>query len=86
MYRPRGMSNALRESVAADVRAVVQAYPIIASRLASTGQVVDIRGPAEFAACIQEILDQLASIAQALPVGTIGLRWQAVLVRRPHRP
>ena len=49
------MSNALRESVAADVRAVVEADPTIASRLAATGQVVDISGPAEFAAGIKEI-------------------------------
>jgi tripartite-type tricarboxylate transporter receptor subunit TctC len=66
IYGPRGMSSALRESIAADVRAVVDADPTIASRLAATGQVVDIRGPAEFAAGIKEIRDQLASIAQAL--------------------
>ena len=66
MYGPRGMSSALRESIAADVRAVVEADPSIASRLAATGQVVDTRGPAEFAAGIKEIRDQLASIAQAL--------------------
>jgi tripartite-type tricarboxylate transporter receptor subunit TctC len=68
MYGPRGMSNALRESVAADVRAVVEADPTIASRLAVTGQVVDLRGPAEFAAGIKEIRDQLASIAQVLGI------------------
>jgi tripartite-type tricarboxylate transporter receptor subunit TctC len=68
MYGPRGMSNALRESVAADVRAVVEADPTVANRLAATGQVVDIRGPAEFAAGIKEIRDQLASIAQALGI------------------
>ena len=60
------MSNALREHVAADVRTVVESDPTIALRLAATGQVVDIRGPAEFAAGIKEIRDQLASIAQAL--------------------
>src|SRR5215475_13564127 len=53
MYGPRGMSMALRESIAADVRAVVEADPTIASRLAQTGQVVDLR-------------DQLAAIAQTL--------------------
>jgi tripartite-type tricarboxylate transporter receptor subunit TctC len=68
IYGPRGMSNVLRESVAADVRAVIEADPTIASRLAATGQVVDIRGPAEFAAGIKEIRDQLASIAQALGI------------------
>jgi tripartite-type tricarboxylate transporter receptor subunit TctC len=66
MYGPRGMPNAMRESIAADVRAVVEADPTIASRLAATGQVVDVRGPAEFNAGIKEIRDQLASIAQAL--------------------
>ena len=68
LYGPRGMSNALRESVATDVRAVVEADPTIASRLAATGQVVDIRSPAEFAAGIKEIRDQLASIAQVLGI------------------
>ena len=66
IYGPRGMSNALRESIAADVRAVVAADPTFATRLAATGQVVDVRGPAEFAAGIKEVRDRLASIAQAL--------------------
>src|SRR5215217_5577040 len=66
IYGPRGMSNALRESIAADVRAVIEADPSVASRLGATGQVIDIRGPAEFGARIKEIRDQLASIAQTL--------------------
>jgi tripartite-type tricarboxylate transporter receptor subunit TctC len=68
LYGPRGMPQALRDSVAADVRAVVEADPTIATRLAATGQVVDIRGPAEFTAGIKEIRDQLASIAQTLGI------------------
>ena len=68
MYGPRGMSMALRESIAADVRAVVEADPTIASRLAQTGQVVDLRGPHEFAAGIKEMRDQLAAIAQTLGI------------------
>src|SRR5437660_5144071 len=35
MYGPRGMSMALRESIAADVRTVVEADPTIATRLAA---------------------------------------------------
>jgi tripartite-type tricarboxylate transporter receptor subunit TctC len=66
MYGPRGMSMALREAIAADVRTVVEADPTFAIRLAVTGQVVDLRGPQEFAAGIQEIRNQLASIAQVL--------------------
>ena len=42
------------------------ADPTFATRLAATGQVVDVRGPAEFAAGIKEVRDRLASIAQAL--------------------
>jgi tripartite-type tricarboxylate transporter receptor subunit TctC len=66
MYGPRGMPMALRESIAADVRTVVAADPTIATRLAVTGQVVDVRGPAEFAEGIKGVRDRLASIAQAL--------------------
>jgi tripartite-type tricarboxylate transporter receptor subunit TctC len=68
MYGPRGMTSALREGIAADVRAVVAADPTIATRLGATGQVVDIRGPAEFAAGIKEIRDQLADIAKVLGI------------------
>jgi tripartite-type tricarboxylate transporter receptor subunit TctC len=62
------MSNALRESIAADIKAVVAADPAIATRLEATGQIVDIRGPAEFAAGIKEMRDQLAAIAKTLGI------------------
>jgi tripartite-type tricarboxylate transporter receptor subunit TctC len=68
IYGPRGMPMVQRESIAADVRAVVETDPTIASRLAVTGQVVDLRGPREFAAGIKQIRDQLAAIAQALGI------------------
>ena len=68
IFGPRGTPNAVRESIAADIKAIVAADPTIATRLEATGQVVDIRGPAEFAAGIKEMRDQLASIAQALGV------------------
>jgi tripartite-type tricarboxylate transporter receptor subunit TctC len=68
MYGPRGMPMALRESIAAEVRAVVEADPTIASRLAATGQVIDLRGPREFATRINENRDQLAAIAQTLGI------------------
>src|SRR6516162_628121 len=68
MYGPRGMAMALRESIAADVHAVVEADPTIATRLAVTGQMVDLRGPHEFAAGIKEIRDQLAAIAETLGI------------------
>jgi tripartite-type tricarboxylate transporter receptor subunit TctC len=72
MYGPRGMTSAVRESIAADVRAVIAADPTIATRLAATGQVVDVRGPAEFAAGIKEIRDQLAGIATTLGIKPAG--------------
>jgi tripartite-type tricarboxylate transporter receptor subunit TctC len=68
IYGPRGMSSAARDAIAADVRAVIAADPTIATRLAATGQVVDIRGPAEVAAGIKEMRDQLASIAKTLGI------------------
>jgi tripartite-type tricarboxylate transporter receptor subunit TctC len=71
IFGPRGTPDAVRESIAADVKAIVAADPTIATRLEATGQVVDIRGPAEFAAGIKEMRDQLASIAQALGVKAV---------------
>jgi len=66
IFGPRGMPLALREKIAADVRAAVAGNADIASKLAATGQAVDIRGPAEFAAGIKELHDQLAGIAKIL--------------------
>ena len=40
-----GMPLATREKIAADVRAAVASDPSIATKLQSTGQVVDVRGP-----------------------------------------
>jgi tripartite-type tricarboxylate transporter receptor subunit TctC len=68
LYGPRGMADALRESIAADIKAVVAADPTIASRLEASGQVVEIRGPAEFSAAINGLRDQLADIARTLGI------------------
>jgi tripartite-type tricarboxylate transporter receptor subunit TctC len=68
LFGPRGMPNGLREKIAGDIKAVVAADPSIATRLAATGQIVDVRGPAEFAAGIKEMRDQLASIAETLGI------------------
>jgi tripartite-type tricarboxylate transporter receptor subunit TctC len=68
LYGSRGMASALRESIAADVKAVVAADPTLATRLEATGQVVDIRGPADFAAGIKTMRDQLAAIADTLGI------------------
>jgi len=68
IFGPRGMPLALREQIAADVLAAVVGDANIASKLQATGQVVDVRGPAEFAAGIKEMRDKLADIAQILGV------------------
>jgi tripartite-type tricarboxylate transporter receptor subunit TctC len=66
IFGPRGMPLALREQIAADVRASVGGDTNIATKLQATGQVVDLRGPAEFAAGIKELRDQLDGIAKVL--------------------
>jgi tripartite-type tricarboxylate transporter receptor subunit TctC len=66
IFGPRGMPLAVREQIAADVQAAVSSDPSIAAKLQATGQVVDVRGPAEFAAGIKELREQLAGIAKVL--------------------
>jgi tripartite-type tricarboxylate transporter receptor subunit TctC len=66
IFGPRGMPLTVREQIAADVRAAVASDPTIATKLEATGQIVDIRGPNEFAAGIKELNDQLAGIAKVL--------------------
>jgi tripartite-type tricarboxylate transporter receptor subunit TctC len=68
IYGPRGMPDALRDKIAADVRAVIDADATIAQRLAATAQIVDVRGPAEFATGIKEMREQLADIAKVLGI------------------
>jgi tripartite-type tricarboxylate transporter receptor subunit TctC len=66
LYGPKGMPENLRESIAADFRNVAENDSVIAKRLADTGQIMSIRGPAEFAKSVQEQRDQLAAIAKTL--------------------
>ena len=65
LFGPRGMSLATRERIADEVRAVLANDPSIAARLLSTGQVVTVRGPAEFAVGIKDTQNKLAAIAKA---------------------
>jgi tripartite-type tricarboxylate transporter receptor subunit TctC len=64
VFGPRGMPLETRARIAADVKAVVDADPSIATKLLATGQVMDIRGPAEFAAGIKETREKLTAIAK----------------------
>jgi len=66
VFGPRGMSDKLRESIAADFGKVAQSDPIIAKRLADIGTILSIRGPAEFTARIDSQRDQLAGLAKVL--------------------
>ena len=64
-FGPHGMPAALREHIAADVRAVVQ-EPDFGEKLSVTGQISNAGGPAEFAAAMQEQRDRLAIAATEL--------------------
>ena len=68
VFGPRGMARELRERVADDIKAVAAADPVIATRLAATGQSVNVRGPAEFAAAIDELRAKLAATAKTLGI------------------
>jgi tripartite-type tricarboxylate transporter receptor subunit TctC len=70
LYGTKDMPRELRESIAADFRKVAEDDPLIAKRLADTGQIMAIRGPADFAASVQEQNDQLATIAKTLGLKT----------------
>jgi tripartite-type tricarboxylate transporter receptor subunit TctC len=65
LFGPRGMPDELRQRVAADVLAAA-ADPVIPERLASIGQIMQLAGPAEFAAAIDEQRAALAAIAKSL--------------------
>jgi len=67
LFAAPGMPVALRERIAGDVRAVV-VDPVIATRVAATGQIVSPGTPAEFAAEIDEQRARFAAIAKGLDV------------------
>jgi len=71
IFGPRGMPDAEREGIAADVRAV-SADPVIAKRLADIGTVMDIRGPAEFGKAVDAQRARLADLAKVLGMKAAG--------------
>jgi len=66
LYGPKGMAEALRESIAKDFRDAAAGDPLIAKRLSDTGQIMTLRGGADFAKSIAEQNVQLAGIAKIL--------------------
>jgi tripartite-type tricarboxylate transporter receptor subunit TctC len=63
--RSSGLSNAVRDRIAADVK-TVSADPLVAERLAATAQLNVPGNAAEFAASIEEQVAQLAASAKLL--------------------
>jgi tripartite-type tricarboxylate transporter receptor subunit TctC len=68
LFGPPSMPMALRERIAADVKAVLAADPAIGQRLTLTGQFVNPGGPAEFGASIDAQRATLAAAAKQLGV------------------
>lgn len=65
-FGPPGMPLELRERIAQDVRAVTDAS--VESRLIATGQIVNIGGPSEFVAAIDQQRARLAEVAKDLGI------------------
>ena len=68
LFGPPGMPMELRERIAADVKAVMDADPVIGERLTRTGQIVNLGGPAEFAKAIDDQRARIAVAAEILGV------------------
>jgi tripartite-type tricarboxylate transporter receptor subunit TctC len=65
--RGSGVSDALRERIAADVKAAVL-DPVMVERMTATGQIVSPGTPAEFAAAIEEQERNMAASAKLLGI------------------
>jgi tripartite-type tricarboxylate transporter receptor subunit TctC len=65
--RGSGVSDALRERIALDLKEVI-ADPTVTERLVATGQIVSPGTPAEFAAAIDEQAAHLAAFAKTLGI------------------
>jgi tripartite-type tricarboxylate transporter receptor subunit TctC len=63
---PATFPMALREKIAADVKAVAAEDPVVAERLTQTGQIFNVGGPAEFQAAIEEQRGRIAKAAATL--------------------
>jgi len=67
LFGPARMPTELRERIAADIRAV-STDPVILDRLTATGQLLNVGGPAEFAAAMSAQRAQIAATADELGV------------------
>ena len=64
---PRDMPQAVRDRIAADIRAIA-ADPDVVARLGSTGQVINPGTPAEFAAALADQRATVADIGKTLEI------------------
>ena len=67
-FGPSGMPKDLRERIFADLKAVADANPVIAERLTTSGQAINIGGPDEFQQSIDGQRAQIAEMAKRLGV------------------
>lgn len=68
LYGPPSMPMALRERIAADIKAVIDTDPVVKERLTATAQTPNPGGPAEFAKSIDEQRAVLAKAAKDLGI------------------
>jgi len=68
LFGPPTMPKDLRDRIAADIRTVMEADPLINERLIMTAQVPNPGGPAEFAKSIEEQRAVLATAAKELGI------------------
>jgi tripartite-type tricarboxylate transporter receptor subunit TctC len=66
LFGIKGMSDALKDKIAADFKAVSTADGSIAERLRATAQVMNVAGPKEFAESIAEQHANVAAVAKAI--------------------
>ncbi len=65
LFGPRGMALDLREKIAADMIEVGR-DPVIASKLAATGQIMSLGGPSELAKTVDQQSARAAAVAKVL--------------------
>ena len=66
LFGPPSMPMALRERIAADIKAVMEADPLIKDRLTRTGQLFNPGGPAEFGTSIDKQRATVTAAAKAI--------------------
>ena len=68
LFGPPGMPMALRERLAADIKAIIDSDSMINDRLVRSGQIVNPGGPAEFAQAIDRQRAQIAAAARVIGI------------------